>query len=336
MMASKLLLAFLPSCLFLVSLVYLDSYKLVRLRTLLQLMGAGGLAGILSYFANQRIAQGVGDDAGLVGQFAGPLVEEVLKAIPILLFWRARRIGFLVDAAIFGFAVGTGFALVENLYYLSVLPDAPLALWMARGFGTAVMHGGTTAILALMTKVLSDRRESVAFFWMLPGLAVAFAIHALFNQFLLSPLMSSVVMILALPPLLVLIFAQSERFLQRWLGSGFDLDADLLRAIRSGEFADSRPGRYLQSLREHFDGALVADMLCYIRLRAELSLGAKGLLMLRENGFAVKKEAGVEAKFAELRYLKQSIGKTGELALAPILQRSSRELWQLHMLETSD
>ena len=53
------------------------------------------------------------------------------------------------DAAIYGFAVGTGFALVENVYYLLSLPGAPAALWIVRGFGTAVMHGGTTAILAM-------------------------------------------------------------------------------------------------------------------------------------------------------------------------------------------
>ena len=82
----------------------------------------------------------------------------------------------------------------------------------------------------------------------------------------------------------MLVFAQGERYLQGWLGSGFDLESELLQAIRSGDFAASRPGRYLQSLREHFDGPVVADMLCYLRLNAELSLRAKGVLMLRENG----------------------------------------------------
>lgn len=325
MMAAKVLLGLLPVCLFLISLVYLDSYKLVRLRTILQLIAAGGLAAAFSYVLNQPLPV-----------LARPLVEELLKAVPIVWLLRARRVGFLVDAAIFGFAVGAGFALIENLYYLAALPEAPVALWIARGFGTAMMHGATTATIAMVTKVLGDRRESAALHLALPGLAAAYAIHAVFNQFFLSPLTSSVLMIVALPPLLVLIFAQSESYLQSWLGSGFDLDTELLRAIQSGEFAASRAGRYLQSLREHFDGAVVADMLCYIRLRAELSLRAKGMLMLRENGFAVKKDQNVDAKFAELRYLRGSIGKTGELALAPILHRSSREQWQLHLLETSD
>jgi hypothetical protein len=39
-----------------------------------------------------------------------------------------RRIGFPVDAAQLGFAVGTGFAVIENLDYFRVLSDAGFVL----------------------------------------------------------------------------------------------------------------------------------------------------------------------------------------------------------------
>jgi hypothetical protein len=129
------------------------------------------------------------------------------------------------------------------------------------------------------------------------------------------------------------VFAESERLLQSWLGRGFDLDGELLRAIRSNEFTSSRPGRYLMTLREHFEGTVVADMLCYMRLQAELSLRAKGILLLRENGLPVKRDPDIEARLRELRFLQKSIGRTGELALAPILNRSPHDLWQIYMLE---
>jgi RsiW-degrading membrane proteinase PrsW (M82 family) len=44
-----------------------------------------------------------------------------------------HRIGFLVDAAIFGFTVGSGFAVIENLYYLEQVPDAGRGTWIVRG-----------------------------------------------------------------------------------------------------------------------------------------------------------------------------------------------------------
>ncbi|MEO8216177.1 MAG: PrsW family glutamic-type intramembrane protease [Acidobacteriota bacterium] len=326
-------LAFLPVCIFLSSLLYLDSYKLVHLRTLLKVIVSGSAVAVISYFLNNRIFQSTSIDHAFLVRFVTPLLEEFLKALPVLFLLRTRRIGFLVDAAIFGFAAGAGFALVENLYYMLALNEGSLGLWVVRGFGTAVMHGGCTAILAMTAKVMMERRESEAFWLMLPGLAIAFSVHSLFNQFVLSPMMSAVVIILALPPLLMIVFSQSERFLQSWLGTGFDIDSELLAAIHSDEFDLSRPGHYLQSLREHFGGPVLADMLCFLRLHAELSLRAKGILMMRESGFPVVYDEEVSEKLTELRFLKQSIGKTGELALAPILHRSAHDLWQLRMLE---
>jgi RsiW-degrading membrane proteinase PrsW (M82 family) len=329
---SHLALALLPVCLFLLSLLYLDSYKLVRLQTIAQLVIIGCVVAALSLFINW-VLETHGVDRRLLLRFGAPAVEEILKGLPLLFLIRAKRIGFLIDAAIFGFAIGTGFALVENFYYLSTLLHASPALWVVRGFGTAVMHGGTTAILAMTTVALSERKRSDSLWLFVPGLVMAFAIHSLFNHFVVSPVASALVIVLVLPPILVLVFSQSERYLQSWLGSGFDLDSELLRAIASGKFGQSPAGEYLQSLRDHFDGAVLADMLCYLRMHSELSLRAKGVLMLHENGFPVKKDPDIAEKLAELRYLEKSIGKTGELALAPIMNRSSHDMWELHMLE---
>jgi len=315
------ILGFLPVALFLIGLLYLDSFKLVSLRTLMILIFVGCAVAALSLAINNGLLA-AGMERRTLMRFAAPVIEEILKAIPILWMLRTRRVGFLIDAAICGFAVGTGFALAENLYYLSTLAKAPPALWVVRGFGTAIMHGGTTAIFAIIGK----SRQAIA------GLLVAIVIHSMFNHFILSPAMTTLLIVIVFPPLVVLAFARSERLLQQWLGNGFDVDAALLKAMRSGQFAESNAGQYLQSLREHFDGAILADMFCYLQLHAELSLRAKGVLMMRENGFPVAKDAEVAEKLKELRYLKDSIGKTGELALSPLMHHAPADLWQLQVL----
>jgi len=315
------LLGFLPVALFLLTLVYLDSYKLVRFRTLVVLIVVGCAVAALSLAINDWLLA-AGLSRRVLTRFAAPVIEEILKGIPIFWMIRSRRIGFLIDAAIYGFAVGAGFALAENLYYLSTLASAPPALWVVRGFGTAVMHGSTTAIFAIVGK---SRKAPV-------GLLLAIALHSLFNFFILSPALTTLVIVLVFPPVMLLAFQQSERSLRDWLGTGFDLDADLLKAMRSGEFAESNAGQYLGSLRDHFDGAALADMLCFLQLNAELSLRAKGMLMLRESGFPIAKDAEVAEKLTELNFLKESIGKTGELALAPLLHHTPQDLWQLQVL----
>lgn len=330
----KLAAALIPVCLFLTALIYLDSYKLVPLRRILGLIALGGLLAIAAWIMNGILfTTGAGARPLIVG-FGAPLVEEILKALPILLLLFWKRIAFLVDAAICGFAVGAGFALVENVYYLIALSDSPVILWLVRGFGTAVMHGGVTAIFAILANAFATRFGSRRGDLFLPGLALAVLVHALFNRFLTVPIVATALVLVVLPPLMILVFTRSERSLGSWLSFGFDVDAEMIRLLRSGNLAGSAIGLYLKSLREQLSGEALADMICYLRVRAELSLRAKGILMMRESGYPVPPDPSIRAKLEELDYLAKSIGPTGRLAIAPLLARKAEDLWELTLLES--
>ena len=53
---------------------------------------------------------------------------------------------------------------------------------------------------------------------------------------------------------------------------------------------------------------------------------------MRENGFDPPVDEATGEKFVELRYLEASIGKTGLLAIQPMLHMTRKDLWQLNML----
>jgi protease PrsW len=201
-----------------------------------------------------------------------------------------------------------------------------------RGFGTAIMHGGATAIFAMMGLAMLEQKRTGSLMALLPGFAIAVAVHSAFNHMYVSPRLSTLAVLVVLPPLLFLVFERSDKAVANWLGEGFDADAQMLESINSGRFADSPAGQYLATLKQRFHGPIVADLLCYIRLYTELALRAKGILMMRENGFEVTIDDETRAKFAELRYLKESMGKTGMLAIHPLLHMSQKDLWQLYML----
>jgi hypothetical protein len=74
-------------------------------------------------------------------------------------------------------------------------------------------------------------------------------------------------------------------------------------------------------------------MLCFLRIHLELSIGAKGLLLMRGAGLKVKSDSEIQAKLDELKFLEKSLGHTGRLAIQPFLRHSRRDLWQLYMLE---
>jgi hypothetical protein len=111
-------LALLPVASFLAVLVLLDSYKLVRLRAVVGVVLAGMLVAGVAYAVNGALLPDI--KFATYTRYVAPPVEEALKALVIAALIRAHRIGFLVDGAIFGFAVGTGFAMVENLDYLAI------------------------------------------------------------------------------------------------------------------------------------------------------------------------------------------------------------------------
>ena len=94
----------------------------------------------------------------------------------------------------------------------------------------------------------------------------------------------------------------------------------------------SNVGIYLHSLKEKFEGSIVVDLLCYLRLHTELSIRAKGLLMMREQGFMDKAGEETQAKLEELKFLESSIGTTGLLAMKPFMRMSQKDLWQFYML----
>jgi len=267
-------------------------------------------------------------------RYVAPLTEELLKGLVVVALIRTRRIGFLVDAAILGFAVGAGFAMVENLYiyFLRLIPYTGVGTWIVRGFGTAVMHGGTTAIFGVMTLGLLERAPTAKVLSLCPGYAIAAVLHAAYNHGLLSPIHSTLAILVVLPPMFYGVFQVSERGVGEWLGKGFDADTEMLELINSGRFSSSPVGDYLNTLTHKFKGPVVADILCYLRLHIELGLRAKGIVMMRENGFEVPVDDATKAKFTEMRYLEGSIGKTALMAIHPMLDISHKKLWQLYML----
>ena len=324
-----------PVLTFLAALLWLDSYKLVRARAVVATVAAGGAVAGAAYLANAALQEFLSVDLRTYTRYGAPVVEEALKGALLAALIATHRVGFLVDAAILGFAAGAGFAMVENLHYLLSFPDAGPGTWILRGFGTAIMHGGTAAIFAVLGMAFAERSGRAEPRGFLAGLALAVALHSAFNHFLEVPLVSAAGIALVLPPLFIAVFERSERALGEWLGRGFDEDARMLELIESGQLADSPTGRYLESLRGRFPGPVVADLLCYVRVHTELVLRAKGLMLMRESGFDAPIDEPTRARFEEIRYLESSIGPSGLRVVRPMLSMSHRDLWQLYMLKGS-
>ena len=332
-MAIAIAISVLPVFAFLGALVFLDSYKLIPLRAILLAVAAGAAAGVVGYSVNVSLQPALALDPARYSRYVAPLLEEVLKALYIVWLLHRSKIGFVVDAATYGFAVGTGFAFVEYIFSLHVHPNPTIWTWIIRGFGTALMHSGTTAILAMISRTLHHRAPVFRPALVLPGLAVAVVLHSVYNQFLLAPLLATALIVLVFPYIAIFLFQRSEQETSSWLGTGFDTDQELLRVMRAGEVSDTPVGQYLTGLRTSFPPEVIVDMMCMLRLRAELGIRAKGILLMREAGFEAAPDPSLPAKLEEVRYLERSIGRTGMRALKPFVHTSTQDLWQLNLFD---
>lgn len=342
----KVILALAPVAVCLAALVWLDVFKLMSLPEVAALLAGGALAAAACYgVASEYYAGDWRAVADLpIGRtdytrWVAPVVEEVVKAAMIIALFGMNRIGYLVDAAISGFAVGAGFSVAENLLYLRDFADANIGVWLVRGFGTAVMHGGATAIFACAGQLLlapALRREASLFrlnpLMMLPGLIAAFAIHAIFNRFPDQPVAAMAIVLLAVPLSLMAIFAAGEKRAHRWLAEDKAAHIQQLADMDSGAFATSPAGQALAGLADQL-GPKGEALPEFVRLHVELVVRAEAALQTLQEHETVELGDKLRADFVRLRKLERAFGPRTVAAVRRRLGFSRNDLWELAELE---
>ena len=329
----KALIALLPVIALVIVLDHLDSHRLLGARFILKVYIAGGIIAIISAFVNGFVLDYSQISFLNYTRYGSPIIEETLKASVLIFLFRTNRIGFLIDAGILGFTVGAGFSFVENIYYLNMASDAHYGAWFVRGFGTAIMHGGATAIFAILAQTLTERHFKTNPLLYLPGLFAAIVLHSIFNHFPVSPVLSTAVTLLILPTLLFMLFERNTVSIHNYLEVDFDSHKRLLRQIEHGNFTGCEAGRFLLDLKQVVAGSAAQDMVYYFHLHTELVLSAEQLLLAREQGLKVCIDKEIIEKLTEFHGLEKSIGKAGMKALRPHLHFSHKELWEVHLLD---
>jgi RsiW-degrading membrane proteinase PrsW (M82 family) len=324
----------LPVLIFLVVLDWIDDHNLIRYYHIIPTILAGVLLGGVAYVLNTAAINGLNLDYLTFTRFGSPVIEEFLKASLMVYFFRTSRIGYSTDAAIRGFAIGAGFAVAENIYYLSQLPDLHIGIWIIRGFGTAIMHGGATAIFGVMTAQLTEENHKHNLALYLPGLFVAIVIHSIYNHFPGTPVLSSFGSTIAIAAVLAWLFKGDTANIRQDLESDLEEHETLLAQLRSDEFILTDDGRFIAELHTEFEAYIVDDIVQYIHLHTELVIAAETRLLAWQQGDVSPVGQDVRNHFDRLHDLKQSIGKQAIDHVLSKTNMSRQELWKLYMLES--
>lgn len=133
-----------------------------------------------------------------------PIVEEILKAIPIILFTFILKPSKenLLECSI---SVGIGFSLLEN-FCMMYNADISLLFAFVRGIGTGLMHGVCTLMVGFALSYIFNQKE-VFILGTFASITVSIIYHSTYNILIQSsyPLLGILMPILSYIPLIIIL-----------------------------------------------------------------------------------------------------------------------------------
>lgn len=322
--------ALLPVVVYIVVVYVLDSFALISVKRLLLLVLCG-MAAALACFGLFQLTWLFMPET--VSDFVDPVIEEAVKAIPLLILARRKKIAFFIDSVICGAAVGGGFSILENIFYLVLGDELGMGTILFRGLEVALIHMGCSAIVAaaLMFAVRLDGRRRAHLeikrrdVWMAAFLLLAApALHVAHNTFHFNPLMQFIAVFGSMAGLLVWTYQYDGDMIHRWLDKGLDKQVDLFRSIQEGNLSQTKTGEFLLSVKDSFTPEMFFDVICYVKLNVELSIAAKSRFMLREAKLDLPLEEeqakNILAQYEEYRVLEKRLGQSARITIAPVVK----------------
>lgn len=331
-----------PIVVYIIFIYKIDHFALISIKRLVQLVLTGMLAALACFelfrFTDRIIPDNWSD-------FLHPIIEELVKSIPLMVLAFRKRIAFFIDSVICGAAVGGGFSFLENIFYLVMGDGVDMSTGLFRGLEVALIHMGCSAIIAaglMMTVRQKERIHSrTPMGWndiiKTTGLFVAaLFMHIFHNMFHFPPIMQFFWVLAVTVGMIACVYFHDIDMTHRWLDRGLDMQINLLRSISDGQLLNTPTGVFLESIKESFAPNVYFDIICYVRLQIELSIAAKTRFMLHEVGMdepmaADKKELTL-SQFVELSELEKNIGPSAKMTIAPIVKLSPADTQALNNL----
>ena len=312
--------ALLPVVIYIYIVYQIDNFSLMSVKRLILLILSGMLTA-LACFGLFQLTEPILSESQ--SDSINPIIEEMVKAIPLLFLAARKKMVFFIDSVISGAAVGGGFSILENLFYLLLGDELGVGTVLFRGLEVALVHMGCSAIVAagLMLAVrmiersrsrLGIKKSDVAMSVFL--LFEAPVLHVFHNTFHFSPLVQFIFVLGTLGGLLMWTYYYDVDMIHRWIDKGLDKQFN------------TTTGRFLLSVKEKFPPEDFFDIICYVQLHVELSVAAKSRVMVRESGLVKdlpltdEDKSLILSQYEEFKILEQRLGKVAKMTIAPIVK----------------
>ena len=181
-MILSLLLALITPLFFLFIIYKQDFYQTGQFR----FVGISFIWGIIAYgmavvMNRTLVGSGLTDWDAIVRVWA-PILEEIFKGLVLIYLITRPKFTYSVDGAIYGFAAGIGFAVVENVEYVTGDPSLAFMIAIQRVFSTNLIHASSSAIIGIALASFRLEKSATRWLMLLLGLVLAIGQHMFFNN----------------------------------------------------------------------------------------------------------------------------------------------------------
>lgn len=310
---------------------WLDLYASGSFKVLLVCLGWGVAAFFLALGANTLAGNLIG--YFLLPILVAPVIEEILKSSVLIYLVRRPSFTYFVDGAIYGFAAGIGFSVLENLLYLSRSgADEAIFLALGRALSTSLMHGSATALVGIALGRMRYGRGRTRLLSLIMGWAAAMFLHILFNNVLTqvpSPysIIGAIILGLGGVGLVAAFIFWGLRQERGWLKETLGLKM----GVSSGEAAVIQKMDELEILLDPVNkrfgrekGRQVAD---FLKLQAQIGIKRKQQEMTQDVKQRKQLASQIAASQAEMDRLRREVGVYCMSYVRSIIPPQTEPLW---------
>ena len=301
--------ALLPVVIYIFVVYKIDHFALISVRNLLLQVLCGMVTALVCFGLFQLTGEMLADEHS---DYVNPVLEELVKGLPLLYLASRKKIVFFIDSVICGAAVGGGFSILENIFYLLFGHEMGLGTVLFRGLEVALVHMGCSAIVAaglmLAVRIIERSRSRLGIKKSDIGMSVfllmeAPVLHVFHNAFHFMPLVQFIFVFGTLGGLLTWTYYYDVNMIHRWLDKGLDKQLALLDSIKSGQLDKTQTGIFLESIKkkfppeDFFESGLVKDL--------PLTEENKELIL---------------SQYEEYKILEKRLGKLARMTIGPIVK----------------
>jgi RsiW-degrading membrane proteinase PrsW (M82 family) len=268
----------------------------------------------------------------LLVQFIAPITEEILKGLLFVYLFRKINFTYFVDGAIYGFAIGIGFAVFENYEYILGYQQAALSIAIGRVISTNLIHASATSLVGIAFGLARFHKGFRRWAYILGGWLVAMVLHVTFNN-LVTRVSSGLLLLYAAAVGLfatVVIYRliktglrQAREWIQEKLGAADRVTASEAQMVNS--IQDAR--ELLAPLVELFGEQQAAQVQQFLLIQARLGIHRKNLDKLQDPALVEETKTEMARLREEMDLLRRQVGTYTMMTLRGIFPPDEGPLW---------